>query len=93
MDSNREKLVAVFSGGDWDDANVDHVVVRVGLDIQKEYEHYQDWHVNVYRKSLISRHPDGPRMFLTNVKHMSFSEWLAKAGRHATDDDIEVFET
>jgi hypothetical protein len=90
MDSNREKLVAVHSGGDWYDASADYVVVPVDLDVQKQYEAYRDWYQNVYRKSLVSREPDGPR---TNVKYQSFDEWLAKAGRVAEDEDIEVFET
>ena len=89
MDSSREKLVAVHSGGDWYDANADYVVVPVDLDVQKQYEAWRDWYQNVYRKSFW-RTSVGPR---TNVKYQSFNEWLAKAGRHAEDEDIEVFET
>lgn len=45
------KRVAIYSGGDWADANCEHLMVPDHVDLDLEYENYQDW----IKKRILSK--------------------------------------
>lgn len=77
-----ERIVAIRSGGDWNDASCDHVAVPAGLDLNAEHECYRRWYENEYCSQL---HLAGGR-----VPYMTFVEWL-KTRCGAEDAKIEEF--
>ena len=73
------KIIAIHGGDDWFDASANYVILPEGMDIQHEYEKYQDWYKNEYSLSR-------------KLKYMTFTEWLIKAGaRETNNDELEIF--
>ena len=73
------RLVALYSGGDWNDASVDHVVVKKGLNLTQEYEQYRTWLNRDYKPG--------------SVPFVTFKEWLIDRhkAREAGKKEIEDF--
>ena len=83
------RYVAIFGGGDWYDASVDHVVVPADLDLEAARERYRTWYKDEYSASF-GPDPANPhrRTQLTRVPYWSFAQYL-KAREGASPADIE----
>ncbi len=68
-EERKTPLVAILGGGDWADASVDFLRVPLSVDLQKEYDKYQDYDAHRFDA-------DGNRV--KDVPYMSFDEWLIK---------------
>ena len=77
-----DRIVAIRSGGDWNDASCNHVVVPVHLDLDNEHARYRRWYKEEYCSEL---HLAGGR-----VPYMTFVEWL-KSRCGAEEALIEEF--
>ncbi len=73
------RLVAIYGGGDWADASVEHLLVPADMDLERERTAYIDRDRSLDRER--ASHPGGC---------FSFSAWLKRRG--ATDAEVEGFE-
>lgn len=78
----KEKILAIYSGGDWYDADCEHLVLLKDIDLDKEKEIYNNW----YQTDYI------PRIDLHPIYH-TFSEWLIKKGfaRKVKPNELQEF--
>ena len=82
MDRSR-RLCAIFSGQDWADASIDHIVIPDSVDIEQARTDWNSWYLQEYCPALKAGE---------KVVYMDFVEWLINQhdGRHATDDDLTI---
>lgn len=75
----KERLVALFGGGDWTDASVAHLIVPKNIGLEKEHKKHCEWYTAEYCGTK-------------NIKYISFEEWLINLGaKKAGEDNIEEF--
>lgn len=89
------KLIAIFSGGDWNDANVEHLVADNSFNLKQAHIDYQFWYKNVYCPSYDKTPMGGLKRRLDSIPFLDFAGWLKKYRfvRDADEQDIEVFQT
>jgi len=74
-----KRLYAICSGGDWNDASVDHLILPDSLDIDEEKKKWRTWYGEEYYRKK-------------GVKYISFVDWLLKAGARApTEEEVTVW--
>ena len=79
------RIVAVFSGLNWNDASVARPVVPVDMNLDKQKDAYETWYKGVYCPSLRSNKGAG------DVEFMGFTEWLMDKGAVTADDAVEAY--
>jgi hypothetical protein len=63
------RVVAIKSGGDWTDADVQHVVAPPGLDFDAAHARYRAWYADEY----VTIYPRRER-----PEYMTFDQWLVQ---------------
>lgn len=88
--------IAILSGMDWADAQVEHVNLPDNVnikDLEKEYKAYKEEHSKLAR-SWYERYPNWrrnrPDELYPTLLH--FKEWLIKSGNAEESDVIEYWE-
>jgi len=77
------KITAIFGGGDWADASVEHIVLPKEMDINRERELYKKWYYGEYCPALLSDE---------QLKFRTFPKWLIEKGaRYTTDEELIEF--
>lgn len=76
------KRVAIYSGGDWTDANCEHLIVPENTDLDLEYENYRNWIEKEYWPKFNTS---------DKIPCMTFEGWLIKKCNASKDHDIEEF--
>lgn len=83
LKAKKERIVAIMGGGDWYDASVEHLVLPSDIDLNAEYQAYEEWYHQQY---FLARETGEGTPFLT------FSAWLIQQGaRRTTDDEVLGF--
>jgi hypothetical protein len=81
------KLIALCSGGDWADANVEHLVLPDEVDLHAEQEKWRTWYIHVYCPALEKHRTQGARAPV----YYNLSDWLKRAGaREPTDTELQL---
>lgn len=78
------RLVAVFGGGDWADASVDHIIVPSDVRMEEVKRAYDQWYRNDYCPALNA----GTRPTFYTLPQFAIERFGAAV---ATDADIEEF--
>ncbi len=75
------KITAILSGGDWNDAGVDHVELPANCDVSAAHTDYKRWYKEVYHD------------ISNNVEHQTFIEWLKNyhSAKDPAEGDVEMF--
>jgi len=78
------KVLAIFSGGDWYDASCDHLILLKDIDLTKEEENHTNW----YKTEYLPRLKKG----LSPV-YYTFTEWLIKKGfaRKVKENELQEY--
>ena len=71
------KVIAIFGGGDWYDASVDHLVLPEGMNLQEELKKHKEWVRNEYRSGKAPY-----KDFFTHLKE--------KGARDPNEDELEI---
>jgi hypothetical protein len=73
------RIVAMMSGGDWEDASVEHIVISPEINLDRAKEEYDDW----MRRTSCSPHYD----------YVSFIDWLKlkHGARDTTPEEVEEY--
>jgi len=73
------KLVALLSGGDWNDAGVDHLIIPEGMNLETENQLHTEWRYSKYHTGI-------------DKEYKTFAEWLLERGANlATEEDITIY--
>lgn len=76
------KILAIHSGDDWTDADVDYVILPEGMDFEAEKRAYRKWYTKEYAPALKAGVP---------IPYKTLSVWLAQRGAvDPGDDQLEV---
>lgn len=74
------KITAIFGGGDWNDASVEHLILPEGMVVAEQYALYNEW---------VKTLPPWPGRY--NL-YKTFPEWLiSKGAMQAPEEYIEEF--
>jgi len=91
-----KRIVALYSGSDWCDASVDHLVIPEDLNLDEAYKRYKEWYSTVYKPNLDSRRYKPWYLALGKeikgeVKFRTFRAWLVdeEGARRTEDDEVE----
>lgn len=77
------KLVAIRSGGDWNDAEVSHLLIPDNMDLHKEKADWDAWYHEIYCMELLK----DPKF-----EFISFIDWLKLYGaKDTTENEIIEF--
>ena len=77
----RAKITAIYGGGDWADASVDHLVVPDDVSVDEQKKEWWNWYNTAYCPAVRSGE---------NPKYVGLVEWLVKLGaRKPTEDELE----
>jgi hypothetical protein len=77
------KHVAILSGGDWNDASVNHILAPKDLNIDEAHAEYSIWYKEIYC---------APENKTRHIRYLTFNEWLVQNKACVVDNIIEVFE-
>ena len=76
-------ITAIYSGCDWHDASVTHLILPAGMAIEDEEAAWQQWYRDTYCPALKQRYLDPPA---EPPAFKSLIEWLIERGAVAPDE-------
>jgi len=78
-------ITAIYSGSDWSDANVSHVILPAGTTIVKEEAAWRAWYEDVYCKQ--------PKPLGSIKKYKTLAEFIVeRGGRVPTENELEIYQ-
>jgi len=78
-------MTAIMSGCDWYDADVEHLIIPLEMDIETEYIEYRNW----YRGEYCNTDENNLR---PKPEYVTFTQWLKKKGaREPNKEELEIF--
>ena len=75
------RIIAIYGGGDWADASVEHIEASDGLDLRQEQDLYDEWYFLIYCNE---KNKVWPKI----IEYESFADWLISRNK-AKLADIE----
>ena len=73
------KITAIHSGGDWNDASAEYLILPPGMKIDDEKKAWQEWYIKLY-------------MTNKDKKFVTLFGWCLQRGAQIPDDnELEIF--
>lgn len=78
----KQKMIAIKGGGEWNDASVDHIVGPLDLNLENANKEYRKWYEEIYLPTRTAK-----------TQYLDFASWLIKNKkcRYVTENELEIF--